>query len=535
MVKKFDAWLEGSLFFRIVSAVMDFIGRVAKGSFIISFFTADYDEEKLRESRFVKLLNTALNKIPKPFAKPGEWPKALARVLNGSRITRTLCEALDTPVTGDITSASPARSAGGFARGIGSALLSLLCWFGNAVPIWTMLAVTAAAPLIGNSMPLAVLLAGVFLFTWLSRDFKIDLITVMLILLIGIQLFMGVTSFHFSSSIQIALITVMFMLSFLIVNACLVNRKQFDIFLFVFIAVAMITGLIGIYQLVFKIVDMTWVDVDLFGDIQFRTFASFGNPNVYGTYLLLALPLCSSMVFYVKKPLLRILSLGVSGLLLYNLVMTYSRGCYLALAVAALVFVLLIGKRVMVFFAAGVITLPVTVPLILPYVPATVLNRLLSITNLSDSSTSYRLSIWQGTLRILKDFWAVGLGQGIEAYNAVYPYYAFNAVVAPHSHNVFLQIFVETGIIGLLVFFAMLAAFFRTMAGYLRREGDWRRRTVAMAMIAGTVGFLFQGIFDYVFYNYRVMLIFYIYLGLGIAFARIGKSEDAAGRARAAR
>jgi putative inorganic carbon (HCO3(-)) transporter len=315
------------------------------------------------------------------------------------------------------------------------------------------------------------------------------------------------------------------MLSFFIINACVVNRRQLDMFFFVFIAVAMVTGFIGIYQLVMKIVDMTWVDVDLFGAIQLRTFASFANPNVFGTYLLLTVPLSAVMIIYAKSIFLKLAALGVTGLLLYNLVMTYSRGCYLALAVAALFFILLIGKRIMVFVMAGLLTLPVTLPLMIPFIPQNVLNRILSITNLSDSSTSYRLSIWQATLRILQDFWAVGLGQGIEAYNKLYPYYGFNAVVAPHSHNLFLQIFVETGILGLLVFLGLLAAFFRTMASYLRKERDWRKKAVAMAMMSGVVGFLFQGIFDYVFYNNRVMLIFYIYLALGTVLARIGSKE----------
>jgi putative inorganic carbon (HCO3(-)) transporter len=388
-----------------------------------------------------------------------------------------------------------------------------------------LLAVSLASPILGNSLPLAAALVGIFFFTWLSRHFPIDLLTLFVLLFIAVQVFFGVTSFDFRSSIEIALLTSALMLSFFIVRACVVNRGQVDLFFFAFAAIAMVTGFIGVYQIVMRIVDMTWVDVDLFGEIQLRAFASFANPNVYGTYLLLAVPLSASMILYVKKPLLKLLALGVTGLLLYNLMMTYSRGCYLALAVAALFFILLIGKRIMVFFLAGLLTLPVTIPALLPYIPANILNRITSITNLSDSSTSYRLSIWQGTLRILQDYWAVGLGQGIDAYNKVYPYYGFNAVVAPHSHNLFLQIFVETGILGLLVFLGLLAAFFRTMTVYLRKERDWRKKTVAMAMMAGVVGFLFQGIFDYVFYNNRVMLIFYIYLGLGTAFAGIGLNE----------
>ena len=115
----------------------------------------------------------------------------------------------------------------------------------------------------------------------------------------------------------------------------------------------------------------------------------------------------------------------------------------------------------------------------------------------------------------------VGLGQGIDAYNSVYPYYAFAAIVSPHSHNLFIQIFVEMGIVGLLVFIGVLACFFRAMVNFLRNTNEFRLQVVAAAMIAAAIGFLFQGIFDHVFYNYRVMLTFYIFIGLGLAFARV--------------
>jgi len=153
---------------------------------------------------------------------------------------------------------------------------------------------------------------------------------------------------------------------------------------------------------------------------------------------------------------------------------------------------------------------------------------LLSIANTADSSTAYRLSIWRGSLRIIKDFWLTGLGQGDAAFNTVFPIYAFNAVIAPHSHNVFLQTCIEKGLAGLLVFVAMLACFIRTMVCCHRNAKEKRDKIFAAAMVAGAAGFLFQGFFDHVFYNYRVMLIFFIFMGIGCAFANIVKKENSA-------
>jgi len=273
------------------------------------------------------------------------------------------------------------------------------------------------------------------------------------------------------------------------------------------------TGLVGMFQYLTGNTLGIWLDQDAFAGLG-RVVSTFGNPNVYGTYLLLAIPLAAACIVYVKNPFYKLCALGITGLLAVNLLLTLSRGCYLALALSAGIFVLIIEKRLIVAFIPALVGS-------LFVLPATVVNRLFSIVNFQDTSTAFRLNIWQGSLRILQDFWMTGLGQGIDAYNRVYPYYAFAAIVSPHSHNLFIQIFVELGLVGLIVFIVVLACFFRTMVNFLRRATDFRLRVVAAAMISAVIGFLFQGIFDHVFYNYRVMLVFFLFIGLGMAFAKI--------------
>jgi O-antigen ligase len=495
--------MDGSLFFRAITAVLLFIKNVAAGSFIAGFFINDYSEQAAQPSIFARLADKLLNGFPKIFTAQGAViPKPFNALFTGSWLINSACNALDTPIP-------PAGKA---------SLVSLLRLKLHAIPIWGLAAVVLAAPFL-PTMVLAGLLAVIFLCTLFRQHIIIEPVTVSVLAYIIVTLFMGVTSFHPASSIPIAVLTSVLMLSFILVVSLCVKRGQIDFFFFIFLAGSVGSGLVGLYQYLTKQVDMTWVDVELFGDIPLRVSATFGNPNVYGTYLLLAIPLTAGLVFYVKKPLYKLVALGTTGLLLVNLLLSYSRGCYLALALSVFIFILLMEKRLIVLSAAGVFAIPFVLP-------PTMLARLLSITNLSDSSTSYRIFIWQGTLRVLRDFWALGLGQGIEAYNVIYPYYAFNAIVAPHSHNLFLQVFVETGIIGLAAFVIMLAWFSRCQARFLRRAKQTRDKIMCAAFISAVIGFLFQGIFDYVFYNYRVMLIFFVFMGLACAFTRTSQKTE---------
>ena len=92
--------------------------------------------------------------------------------------------------------------------------------------------------------------------------------------------------------------------------------------------------------------------------------------------------------------------------------------------------------------------------------------------------------------------------------------------MAPHSHNLFLQILCDAGVVALAVFLLLLFVYFRMMCVSLSREKDWTSRLLQIAFIAGVCGFLVQAMTDYSFYNYRVMFLFWAYLALGAASAR---------------
>ena len=102
-----------------------------------------------------------------------------------------------------------------------------------------------------------------------------------------------------------------------------------------------------------------------------------------------------------------------------------------------------------------------------PFVlPASIINRFTSIGNLTESSASYRVSIWKGAVEMIKNFWYTPIGQGSVAFNNIYPLYALNAVYAEHSHNLFLQIIIETSVIGFVLFIGILISFYRYLLSF---------------------------------------------------------------------
>ena len=126
----------------------------------------------------------------------------------------------------------------------------------------------------------------------------------------------------------------------------------------------------------------------------------------------------------------------------------------------------------------------------------------------------------------MKVYWLGGIGMGEAAFGEVYPFYSYNAIIAPHSHNTFLQLTVEAGIGALLLFIVLQVVFAQKMQSvYKLDDKKSLKSTAALAIGAGVIGFLAQSMFDYTFYNYRVMCIFFMVMAMGMALKHITANE----------
>jgi len=509
--KKCVLWMDGSLFFCGILGFFNLISRFFGDSLLVKLFTADFDRERLKHSYFVRIAEDVFNRFPKILRPSNDLiiPPAPAW-LKDSALVRFLTDGMETPIMAVEVEKNDALSNDTKAS-VYYSVLSWLRWIGAAFPAWGLLAVVFSSPFL-PTMIVAGMLVMVFAVTLLRYDFKLDLTSIPILLFIAITLFSGFMSAAASYSIPIAILTTIMMSAYILTKTCFTTRKRIDFVIAAFVVAAAITALVGLFQVYTGYMHTAWVDRDLFAALSMRIYSTFANPNVYGTYLLLVIPLSAACILYAKNIWCKLLASGITVLLMIALGLTYSRGGYIALAGAVLFFLILVERRLIVLFVAGVAAMPFVLP-------TSVLARLFSIVNFTDSSTVYRISIWQASLRILGDFWMAGIGQGAEAYNSVYPFYAFSSVTALHSHNLFLQIFLETGIVGILVFLMILACFFRTQFSFMRHTTDFRRKILSAALTAAVVGFLLQGTFDHSFHNYRVMLVFYLFLGLANSFA----------------
>ena len=107
------------------------------------------------------------------------------------------------------------------------------------------------------------------------------------------------------------------------------------------------------------------------------------------------------------------------------------------------------------------------------------------------------------------------IGGGAEIFGQVFPRYADQyAATAPHSHMLFLQVWVEFGLVGALAFIWYL---FRTAKASLKTFFQNKKTIYGYTTIAGVgsiLGISIMGAVEYVWFYPRIMLTFWIAMGI---------------------
>lgn len=388
-------------------------------------------------------------------------------------------------------------------------------------PITGVYAAVFAAPLIAfSSTPLAGLcmltLISVILKSIYDVNFKwrTDGTGAALLLFLAVLLISSVLSFSPRTSLMVWLMYFIFIMFYFAIINTITTRAQIYGLLRLFVISGFAVAVYGIMQYAFGwTTSNAWIDEEMFEEETMRVYSTLGNPNVLGEYLLLVLP--AAAAFFLKdkaKKLSKWVYLAITGIIFLCLILTQSRGCWLGFMVSTALFVTFHEGRWWAFLPLVLCILPFVIP-------ETIVERLMSVGNMEDSSTSYRVYIWMGVFGMLRYYLAGGIGMGEGAFREVYPFFSYNAIVAPHSHNTYLQLLVEGGLPALISFIAVIVVFFKgAHSVYKMRNKKSCHSTMILALCAGVCGFLFQSLFDYTFYNYRVMAVFFMVIGMTMAF-----------------
>lgn len=294
----------------------------------------------------------------------------------------------------------------------------------------------------------------------------------------------------------------------------------------VYLHVALLISVVGLRQWFFGAAALaTWVDPESSLAGTTRVYSYLGNPNLLAAYLVPAIILSAAAVFAWKRWTAKALAVVMFLINSACLVLTFSRGGWIAYVIAGFVMMVLLVQWWSIHLPrfwrrwAMPLLLGVSAAFVVVAVAtvAPLRDRVFSIfEGRADSSNNFRLNVWAAVQEMIRDRPILGIGPGNDAFNAVYPRYQRTGFTALSAYSIFLEILVETGIVGFTCFLWLLLVTFNqgwTRLQQLRQAGD-REGFWLMGAIATIVGMLTHGLVDTVWYRPQVSTLWWLMIAL---------------------
>ena len=245
--------------------------------------------------------------------------------------------------------------------------------------------------------------------------------------------------------------------------------------------------------------------------------------SAVGTFLVMIYPLALGQMLVTRNKFIKCLYLIAVGTIVTSAMITNDVMVHWGIIVATVVFMLIYNFKNIWLVLGGALT--VTGAMLV--LPSSITSVIQSFFVLSAEQIEAKKTIWTNTVGIILNNFFTGIGVGKESFLAVY-YRDIPVENVPitHSDNLFLQIFIELGVVGLVIFlFALFVFTQKCFINTKRKNKKSRSRTMICAGYASIVGACLMGFNSYIWSNYRSFLAFWIIFALTVALNKVNDKE----------
>ena len=246
-------------------------------------------------------------------------------------------------------------------------------------------------------------------------------------------------------------------------------------------------------------------------------------PNSVATFLEGMIPLALAMTIGETRPWLRVFHSFCAATFASALLMTASQGAWLALALCGIIWLCTRFHHMGMVFVAVMPILVVVPGAYLVFNNDAALNSIpiVGTTLVPLFARPDRLEVYRNSLYLIRDFPFTGIGLG-DVFAMVYSRYALLIQVPflSYSHNLFLEIWLDQGLLGILSFLSLVAAFYLFVGrvlGHLSRIEGKAPSAVFQGCWLGVTATLIHGLFDARQYaDSWILPVLFVLLGLAV-------------------
>ncbi|MFQ5788549.1 MAG: O-antigen ligase family protein, partial [Thermodesulfobacteriota bacterium] len=248
-------------------------------------------------------------------------------------------------------------------------------------------------------------------------------------------------------------------------------------------------------------------------DGRHGAYSFFGHPNALAGYVNLIIPVLFSMLMMCTLLWKRI-TLGCSIMLMIaTWFLTFSKSGWLSLIITLLLVSLLAkAKKRMVFILAIL-----TISSVIAFLSSNVRNDLVDRLQSTYKTIEYRRMSYPVGFNMVRDdlFYGIGVGN----YPLLIKEFADASktpyLIKTNLHNLYLQIFVEAGILGICAFVFWLTGIIKYLMSALKSLEKYRDNGLFVGLVGGVIVYLFGNLAD-VLAVHGIHLQWGIILGLAV-------------------
>jgi len=242
------------------------------------------------------------------------------------------------------------------------------------------------------------------------------------------------------------------------------------------------------------------------------SFGTFGNRNQYAAYMVMVVPLTVGFALSCKNQFQKFIFAFFSAIITAGVFLSSSRGGSLSLifSFALMFFLLKKEKLIKGNYWAFCIPIFLGIGFLLTTGFEPFKNRLFVLWE----SLGLRWTVNEEAFKIIKDFPLFGVGLG--NFNHIFTIYQKStySLYYKHLHNDYLQLIIETGLIGAFVYFAFLFKIFKNIFSELKQRHDSFAKNIVIGGVCGLFGLMIHSFFDFNFHIPAVSLLFWFILAL---------------------
>ncbi len=336
-------------------------------------------------------------------------------------------------------------------------------------------------------------------------SYKKGLLELSFALLLGIQLVSSLFSSRMGESLS-GMRDLFFICIVYLFATLTRSEKRVKEFIFLFMAAATIMSVYGLAE--------SAMGVD-------RITATQSTPLTFSGILGIAFALGFAFVLLGADRREKLIVTPQLAVIAAAIIMSHSRSSWIAVF-CALLFIGIVKRRKLIPVLLALVALVLIIS------PTSVRSRAASILDLSESSNRMRIILLKSSPKVVKDHPIVGVG--LVDLLPVFDEYVLPNVPEHlrgerlgHFHNDFVQVAVQTGILGLTIFIFVLFNIVRSEWEGFRAAGDRFLESVSLGSLAAFVAFLVNGMFEYNFGDSEVIMLVWFTLGLSIASRRLSR------------